>query len=135
MDKRRIPDEELIFSYARSSGPGGQNVNKVNSKAVLKWHIATSRNSDLFKERFTEMFKGSITRAGYIVLMSERFRSQEQNIAECIRKLENMAALAMKPVKKRKPTKIPRGVTEGRLEQKRKVSQRKKGRKPSASDW
>lgn len=135
MEKRRIPPEELSFSYARSSGPGGQNVNKVNSKAVLKWHVASSRVSEFFKQRFIELFSGQISRSGNVVLHSDRFRSQDLNSQDCIRKLESMAARAAKPQKKRKPTKVPRAVKEKRLDSKRKRAQKKQGRKPDSTGW
>ena len=90
-DRLYVPDEEIAFSYARSSGKGGQNVNKVNSKAVLTWDF--SRNTSLpddVRFRFRERFFARLTNAGEIVIQSDRFRDQPRNIADCIEKLRVM---------------------------------------------
>ena len=69
----RIPGSEIALSFARSSGPGGQNVNKVNSKAVLKWNIAATPSiSDAVKSRFFQRYKQRINPQGDVFLSSDR---------------------------------------------------------------
>jgi len=77
-----LPHREISFSFARSSGPGGQNVNKVESKAVLRWDVGTSRavRPDVLA-RFRARFARRITEAGELVLTSQRYRARERNAA------------------------------------------------------
>jgi|GEM_PF-4488648 len=83
-----IPAAELTLSFARSAGPGGQNVNKVNSKAVLRWNITTSSSlAEDVKSRFFQRFPQRINRLGEVVLASDRHRDQPQNISACYEKL------------------------------------------------
>ena len=74
----QIPDSELRFSYARSSGPGGQNVNKVASKAILHWSTQSESISDTVRQRLLELFPTRVTNAGDFVISSDRFRDQRQ---------------------------------------------------------
>ena len=93
---------ELRFSYARSSGPGGQNVNKVESKAVLRWDVARSRAvpADV-RARFLARFGSRITGEGELVLASQRYRDRERNVADCVAKLQAMLAEVAAPPKPR----------------------------------
>jgi protein subunit release factor B len=71
----RIADDELKFTFVRSSGPGGQNVNKVNSKAVLRWNaLASTGLPDAVRQRFITRFGGRLTEHGDLVLTSQRYR-------------------------------------------------------------
>ena len=84
------PVAELRFSFARSGGPGGQNVNKVESKAVLRWDVARSRAvSGAVRARFAERFRHRITTEGELVLASQRYRDRERNVADCVEKLSD----------------------------------------------
>ena len=105
----RIPCREFTWSTARSSGPGGQNVNKVNSKVTLRWEFAgsTSVPSDM-RERFTAAYHRRMTTAGEFIISSERFRDQPKNVADCLEKLRELlkaVAIAPKPRRVVKPTK------------------------------
>ena len=83
-----IPDEELSWSYARSGGPGGQNVNKVSSKAVLRWDVAASLSiPDEVKAKLRAQQHRRITTEGELVLSSQRYRDQERNRQDCLEKL------------------------------------------------
>src|SRR6185369_10271518 len=95
----RIPREEFEFTFTRSSGPGGQNVNKVNSKAVLRCNPATSPNlPDDVRRRFLQRYASRMTTAGELVMTSERYRDQRQNIDDCLEKVREMlAAVASAP--------------------------------------
>lgn len=126
-DRLYVPDEEIVFSYARSSGKGGQNVNKVNSKAVLTWRFYDNRSlpPDV-KDRFRERYMARLTNAGEIVLQSDRFRDQPRNIADCLEKLRQMILEVALPPKKRKKTKPTFGSKMRRLDSKKRDSAKKK---------
>jgi ribosome-associated protein len=122
----QVPLAEFHFSFARSSGPGGQNVNKVNSKAVLRWPIATSPSipPDV-RQRFVSQYRSRLTGEGDVVLSSQQFRDQARNVADCIERLHGMlAAVAFAP-RPRKRTRPTRGSVERRLQAKRRRSERK----------
>jgi ribosome-associated protein len=104
--KFHIPHSELEFSFVRSSGPGGQNVNKVNSKAVLHWNIYTSPSLlPQMRETLIQRLGAQISRDGYIVISSDRFRDQIRNREDCIEKFEKLIADASFQPKARKETK------------------------------
>ncbi len=126
----RIPDDELRFSFARSSGPGGQNVNKVNSKAILRWDVSNSPSlpADV-RERFVGAYGSRITVEGEIVIVGERFRDQPKNIADCREKLRAMLAAVARPPKKRKKTKPSRAAKQRRLDSKKREGDKKRGRR------
>ena len=131
----RISDRELQFSFVRSSGPGGQNVNKVNSKAVLRWSVATSGGlPDAARQRFFTRFGSRINDAGELVLTSERYRDQPRNEEDCRQKLSEMLAAVARPPRRRKKTKPTRASIERRHKQKRTRSHRKQARRWKAED-
>ena len=126
----QIPGKELSLSFARSAGPGGQNVNKVNSKAVLRWNITASESlTDEVKARFLSRFSQRINHLGEVVLSSDRHREQPRNIAECYEKLRQLIQVALIVERPRKPTRPSRGSIERRLQSKQKSSQRKQRRR------
>jgi ribosome-associated protein len=126
----RLADDELKFTYVRSSGPGGQNVNKVNSKAVLRWNALTSPGvPDAVRERFVSRFGGRLTEAGDLVLSSQRFRDQRRNEEDCREKLLAMLTVVARPPKRRRKTKPTRASVERRKEQKRETSHKKQRRR------
>lgn len=126
-DRLYVPDEEIQFSYARSSGKGGQNVNKVNSKAVLTWRFVDNRSlPEDVRERFRERYMARLTNSGEIVLQSDRFRDQPRNISDCLEKLRQMILEVAIPPKRRKKTKPTYGSKQRRLEGKKRDSAKKK---------
>ena len=125
-----LPLAELRFQFARASGPGGQNVNKVESKAVLRWDVAGSRALPAaLLERFRARFARRINTEGVLVLASQRHRARERNVADCLAKLEAMLAEVARPPKPRKPTRPGRAARERRLAAKRATSRRKAERR------
>src|SRR5262245_37529579 len=106
----RIPDDEFRWSFVRAGGPGGQNVNKVASKAVLRWHVASSASlpADV-KERLRAQQHRRVTTEGDLILTSQRYRDQERNKQDCLDKLRAMVAQAAVRPRARKPTKPTRG--------------------------
>jgi len=129
----RIPEREMDFSFARSSGPGGQNVNKVNSKAIMHWNISTSPSlpPDV-RERFQLAFGNRIDREGNVVIASDKYRDQQRNIDDCKEKLADMLLQVAVAPKKRKATKPTRGAKERRIRGKKETSERKTMRKKVA---
>lgn len=130
----KIPDDELHFTFARSSGPGGQNVNKVNSKAILRWSVTKSPNlPDEVRARFLLHYANRITAEGEIVLASQTYRDQPRNVLACRQRLQTMLkAVAARP-RRRKKTKPSRGSIERRLQQKRETSRKKNERRGGTS--
>jgi ribosome-associated protein len=127
---KRLPLHELRFDFARSSGPGGQNVNKVESKAVLRWDVRASRALPAaLLARLRTRFARRIRTDGVLVLTSQRHRTRERNVADCLAKLEAMLASVATPPKPRKATRPSRAARERRLAEKRAASRRKAERR------
>lgn len=115
-----IPDSELKFTFSRSGGPGGQNVNKVNSRAQLHWNVAATRSlPDEVKARLSTQFKSRINDAGELLIDCDETRSQHENREICLRRLADMILAASKPPKKRIATK-PSKASKKRRQQARK---------------
>jgi ribosome-associated protein len=131
----RIPLSEFKITYARSAGPGGQNVNKVNSKAVLRWRIAASSAvPPQVRERFLARYGRRLSREGDLVLSSQRFREQRRNVEDCLSKLRRMLLSAAEPARPRRPTRPGRAAAERRLARKRTTARTKQLRGPVAAE-
>jgi ribosome-associated protein len=131
----RIPLGEFSFTFARSGGPGGQNVNKVNSKAVLRWRVYESPSLDeRVRARFVEQNRHRIAESGDLILTSQRFRDQPKNIDDCYEKLRELLARAAAQPKRRRPTKPTAGSRRRRLSDKRQRSASKQLRRRPADD-
>ncbi len=121
---------ELSFRAVRSSGPGGQNVNKVSSKVELRWLVTETRllRADTH-QRLLLLAENKISKEGVLVLVSDRFRDQIKNKEDCLAKLRELVVAAGRVPKKRKKTKIPKSKIEKRLDNKRRRSSRIASRK------
>ncbi len=115
-----IPAEALEWQFVRSSGPGGQHVNRTSSKAVLRFDARHSPHlPEDVRHRLLVAEKSRLTRTGMVVITSQRHRDQPKNIADCLAKLSAIIGRALVPPKVRRRTKMPRSVTAKRLEGKR----------------
>ena len=130
-----IPPSEVSVRFVRSSGPGGQNVNKVNTKAVLHFAFADSAVlSAEIKARIRGKFANRVNARGELVLSCDTTRSQSRNLDECWEKLEAILRSAAVRPKVRKRRKTPQGVKERRMKNKRAVSQKKASRRVRIDD-
>lgn len=130
-DAIQIPLRDLNFTFVRSSGPGGQNVNKVNSKAVLRWQVAeTPHLPEGVRERFLQAYARRLSKEGELILASQRFRDQGRNVGDCLAKLRELILAVVAPPVVRKQTKPSRGAKARRLKSKQERSQKKEARKP-----
>lgn len=131
----QIPLRELTFSFSRSSGPGGQNVNKVNTKATLRWAVASSPSLEVgVRERFMKAFHRRLTSEGEFVLHSQRFRDQGRNVADCLEKLRLMLLEVAAPPIVRKRKKPSKAKIQKRLDEKRRQSEKKQSRRKPPFD-
>lgn len=132
----QIPLTEFQFSFARSGGPGGQNVNKVSSKAIMTWDVENSPSipGDV-RSRFMARYGKRITKEGMLQITSQRYRDQARNIEDCQNKLAELILAIAEPPVKRKPTAPSRGAKQRRLNDKHVRSDVKQTRqKPRMSD-
>ena len=122
---------ELQFKAVRSSGAGGQNVNKVASKVELIFDLETSLGlTDDEKERLKQSVANRLTKDNMLLLQCEESRSQHKNKTLVVERFFNLIQEGLIIPKERKSTKIPRSVVRKRLKAKRKVSDKKANRRP-----
>ena len=131
----RIPLAELHFDFVRSSGPGGQNVNKVNSKAQLRWNFVRSTSlPEAARVRFLARFGTRVTNAGEVIVMSDRFRDRIRNQEDCLEKLRLLLLEIVPSPKARKKTKPTRASQKKSRESKRRLGDKKRGRTKKSWD-
>lgn len=124
-----ISEDELVFKFSRGGGPGGQNVNKVNTRVTVLFDVVNSASfPDVQKE---QILKRLVTRAdknGIIRVVSQRYRTQKANRRAAVERLEELLRGALKKKPVRKKTKVPEAVKRQRLEEKRRRGFLKKQR-------
>jgi ribosome-associated protein len=126
-----LDESEIQIDYVQSSGPGGQNVNKVATAAKLRFDVAGSPSlPEEIRERLLALAGKHITREGWLVIDARSYRTQERNRQDAIDRLVKWIRRAARPPKPRRPTRVPRASKRRRLEAKRRRSKLKRLRKP-----
>ncbi len=129
-DQIAIPENEFRFEFARSGGPGGQNVNKVASKVLLRWNPSESPSlPDAVRVRLRKAQSSRINNEGDLLVTSQRTRDQARNIDDCLDKLRKMILSAASPPKPRRPTRPTLGSKVRRAKQKARRSDIKRQRR------
>ncbi|MET8219946.1 alternative ribosome rescue aminoacyl-tRNA hydrolase ArfB [Streptomyces hirsutus] len=129
-----LPEAELLWRFSRSSGPGGQHVNTTDSQVELRFDLAaTAALPEVWKQRALERLAGRLS-DGVVTVRASEHRSQWRNReTAAVRLAALLAEATAPPPRPRKPTRIPRGINERRLREKKQRSETKRGR--SARDW
>lgn len=122
--------QELTFKAIRSSGAGGQHVNKVSSKIELSFNLSTSEAlTEIQKQRIQNKLKSRLTNDGVLILQCDESRSQHKNKELVIKRFFELIKASLVVPKKRIPTKVPKSVIKKRLKSKRNISEKKVNRK------
>jgi len=126
-----VPESEISESFSRSGGKGGQNVNKLSTKAEARWNIGNSQAfTDEQKEKIEQVLKNRINKEGELIVVSQEERSQLQNRQRAFQRLNELVLWALIPEKERIPTKPTRASKERRLEAKKLQKEKKSRRQP-----
>jgi len=126
-----ISEDELVFKFSRSGGPGGQNVNKVNTRATLLFDVASCESfSYIQKRRILRRLATRANKDGVIRVVSQRYRTQKGNRKAAIERLQELLREALRSKRVRKKTKVPAWAKERRLEEKKQrgMLKRQRGR-------
>jgi len=129
-----IRENQLVYKVSRSSGPGGQNVNKVNTRVTLLFDVANCGSfSDMQKQQILSRLAGRADKKGVIRVVSQKFRTQQANRQAVRERLQQLLIEALETPPVRKKTCIPQTAKEQRLEKKRRRGLLKQQR--AKSDW
>ena len=123
-----VPEHELEFSAVRAQGPGGQHVNKASTAVQLRFNVAASALPADVKARLLQWPDNRVTADGVVVIKAQGTRSQEQNKAEAMARLQELIALAEHVPRRRKPTRPTFGSKQRRLAGKAQRGEIKAGR-------
>jgi ribosome-associated protein len=128
-DELSIPEEELQFTASRSSGPGGQHVNKVSTRVTLRFDVVNSQNlTQDQKNLILERLATRVNKAGVLRVVSQQTRSQAANKEVALERFIALLQQALKPTPKRKRTRVPPGAKQRRLDDKKHRGQLKRKR-------
>jgi ribosome-associated protein len=132
----QIDESELMFDFIRSSGPGGQNVNKVATSAQLRFDVRRSPNlPDEVKTRLAQLAGSRMTADGVLIIEARRYRTQEQNRLDAIHRLVVLIQKALEAPKPRRATRPNLAARVERLEEKRRRGEIKRGRMAKPEEW
>lgn len=131
-----IAEEELSFSVSRAGGPGGQHVNKVNTRVTLRFDVENSPSLEEYqRRRIRDRLSTRISREGVLQVVCGRHRSQGANREEAVSRFAGLLAAALKPRKRRAVSRVPAGEKRRRLQEKRRRGEIKRRRgRPGAGD-
>jgi ribosome-associated protein len=128
-DELAIPDEEVSFATSRSGGPGGQNVNKLETRVTVRFDVVGSPSlSEEQRQRILERLATRVTRAGIFHVTSQKHRTQADNREAAVARFAELMAEALREEAPRKPTRVPKAAKRRRLDEKRRQGQRKRDR-------
>ena len=134
---KNLSTDDLRFSerFIHSSGPGGQNVNKVASAVELRFHVdeSTALTEDV-RARIKKAAGSKLTNDGDLIIVARKYRTQERNRSEARLRLVTLVKQALTPAPKRKKTRKPRKAHMNRLDQKKRRSEKKQNRRPPSID-
>ncbi len=126
-----ISDDDVVYRFSRSTGPGGQNVNKLNTRVTLLLNVPGCRGlTDEQKKRLLTRLSGRISKDGFLTVVSQRHRTQSANRRSALRRLAELLEAALKDKPVRKQTAVPHAEKQKRLRRKRRRSELKQLRKP-----
>ncbi len=129
-----VKEHELTFKTARSGGPGGQHVNKAETRVQMRWHVASSPGvPDAVKARFLATYRTRITDGGEIIIDCDESRSQHRNREICLERLRDMLSAVARPPKARKKSKPGKGELARRRKSREAQSAKKASRR--GVDW
>ncbi len=134
-DRISIPLDEFQWDFSRSGGPGGQNVNKVNSKVMLRWTPGTSPSlPEPVRARLLRQIGHRLTTTGELLVTSQATRDQGRNLDDCLEKVSRLVRAAAHPPKVRRATKPTLGSQIRRVESKLRRGETKRGRRKPDQD-
>jgi ribosome-associated protein len=131
-----LREEELVFKTSRSGGPGGQNVNKLNTRVTVLFDVAGSPSlSDEQKQRICSKLPTRIDKQGVLHVVSQKHRSQEANRQAAVERLQELLKKALEPERIRKKTRTPKAAHERRIREKKHRGEIKQHRRTGRDEW
>jgi ribosome-associated protein len=134
-DGLEIPDDELSFVTSRSGGPGGQNVNKLETRVTVRFDLAHSPSlTEEQRARIAERLATRVTRGGFFQVTSQRHRTQAANREAAVERFAELLAGALREETPRKPTRATRASRQRRLDEKKRLGRKKQERSGRIAD-
>lgn len=134
-NRLQIPEKELTLVFARSSGPGGQNVNKVNTKVTLLFDVVSSPSlTEEQKTKIKNRLSTRISKGGVLRVAAMRYRSQKANREDAVKRFAELLAFALTEKQYRKKTKASRAARERRFQKKKQRGRVKQSRQKVTSE-